>query len=132
MVICTEPGNAFTPPELAWLVKTSIEGFARGCMLSWRRWNLPPLYQSGVVFRLPQNHGHGVEHMKLPPFVYADGWGDCDRLMIWWLCEQWAQGKPARVNTVWLGNRMHVRGRRSWNESGPIEDPSIILGARHP
>ncbi len=129
MQICTDTGNAFTPLEAAWLVKSSIEGFAMGCMQAWKRWNLPPLYQSGVRFRLPREHGSGVEYMQLPPFTYAAREGDCDRLLIWWLCEQWAQGKPARCITKFIGPRMHVLGRRSWDDSGPEEDPSVILGA---
>lgn len=130
MIICTETGNAFTPDEMAWMVKSSIEGFALGCMKAWKRWNLPPLYRSGVRFQLPADHGRGTENMRLPIFTYRDGWGDCDRLMIWWLCEQWANGRPARCSTIWVGNRMHVLGRRSWDDQGPLEDPSVILGAR--
>jgi hypothetical protein len=122
-------GNAFTPEDLAWMVKTSIEGFALGCMTAWHRWNLPPLYHSGVRFRLPPNHGNGIEMMMLPPYTYRQGWGDCDRLMIWWLCEQWAAGRPARCSTMWVGDRMHVLGRRSWDNRGQLEDPSVILGA---
>ncbi len=130
MLICTDTRDAFTPAELPIFVKQTIEGLARGCMPAWNCWNLPPLYQSGVRFRLPKDHGAGVEYMALPPFTYADGWGDCDRLLIWWLCEQWARGLPASVSTVWLGSRMHFEGRRSWDDSGPLEDPSVILGAR--
>lgn len=131
MRICTDTGNAFHPREAAWLVKCSIEGFAQGCMLAWPRWHLPPLFQSGVRFRLPPEHGSGVEYMRLPPFTYADKEGDCDRLLIWWLCENWAQGKPASCTTYFLGNAMHVQGRQSWpgDEHGAIVDPAVILGA---
>ena len=130
MRITTNLGNAFQPVEAAWAIKCFVEGFARGCMLAWPRWNLPPLYQSGVRFRLPPEHGKGEEHMRLPIFTYAAREGDCDRLVIWWLCEQWARGLPASCSTYFVGGRMHVVGRRSWDDSGPIEDPSIVLGAR--
>jgi hypothetical protein len=129
VLITTELGNAFLPLEAAWMVKHSIEGFARGCMAAWPRWNLPPLYRSGIRFRLPPEHGSGVEHMRLPPYTLRDGWGDCDRILIYWLCEQWAHGRPASCTTYYRDNFLHVSGRRSWDDSGPEEDPSIILGA---
>lgn len=132
MQISTELGNAFTAAERAWMVRCAIEGFALGCLPAFRRWGLPPLYQSGVRFELPREHGSGVELMKLPIFTYADRKGDCDRLLIWWLCENWAQGRPARCSVIFVGGNMHVLGRRSWDESGPLEDPSVVLGARPP
>jgi len=130
VIICTDTRTDLTPAQLAWMVKCSIEGFALGYLPAFKTWGLPPLYQSGVRFQLPQGHGGGVELMKSPLATYRDRWGDCDRLMIWWLCEQWAAGRPARCSTMWLGNRMHVLGRRSWNDQGPQEDPSVILGAK--
>jgi hypothetical protein len=98
-------------------------------MLAWPKWHLPPLFQSGVRFRLPREHGSGIEYMRLPPFVYQAREGDCDRLLIWWLCEQWAQGRPASCSTFFLGSAMHVQGRQSWDESGSLVDPAVILGA---
>lgn len=130
MIICTDTGLDLNPRELALMVKFSIEGFALGYLDAFKRWGLPPLYSSGVRFQLPPGHGNGVEVMKSPLATYRDRWGDCDRLMIWWLCEQWANGRPARCSTLWLGNRMHVLGRRAWNDQGPLEDPSVILGAK--
>ena len=130
MIVGTDTGLDLTPRELALFVKATIEGFARGYLEAFKRWGLPPLYSSGVRFQLPASHGSGVEFMKAPIATYRDGWGDCDRLMVWWLCEQWAAGRPARCSTMWLGNRMHVLGRRSWNDQGPLEDPSVILGAK--
>lgn len=123
---------AFAPVERAWAIKCAIEGFALGCLPAFKRWNLPPLYQSGVRFQLPPEHGSGLERMQTPFETYHDGWGDCDRLLIWWLCERWAQKLPARCSTIFVGGNMHVLGRKSWNESGPLEDPSIYLGAAVP
>ena len=132
MRISTEIGNGFAPAERAWFVKCAIEGFALGCFPAFKRWNLPPLYRSGVRFRLPPEHGSGHEVMLLPLDTYRQGWGDCDRLLIWWLCENWAAGHPARCSTIFVGGNMHVLGRRSWDERGPLEDPSIALGAKTP
>lgn len=133
MEISTEVGpHAFSPVERAWAVKCAIEGFALGALPAFRRWRLPPLYQSGVRFRLPPEHGSGRERMLMPIDTYRDGWGDCDRLLIWWLCERWAAGLPARCSTLFVGGNMHVMGRKSWDEHGPVEDPSVILGAQVP
>lgn len=129
MLVSIELGDALAPYERAWFIKCSIEGFALGCLPAFRRWRLPPLYNSGVRFQLPPEHGSGVELMRLPLYTYRDGWGDCDRLLIWWLCENWTNNRPARCSTIFLGGSMHVLGRRSWDESGPLEDPSQILGA---
>lgn len=132
MIISFELGNGFLPVERAWAVGRAIEGFALGCLPSFKRWGLPPLYQSGVRFRLPPEHGSGVERMQTPLETYRAGWGDCDRLLVWWLCEKWMQHKPARCSTFFFGGNMHVLGRRSWDESGPLEDPSVVLGAAVP
>jgi hypothetical protein len=130
--VIDDGGPFLAPVERAWLAKSLIEGLARGCMPAFKRWQLPPLYESGVRYQLPAGHGSGIEHMKLPIQVYRDGWGDCDRLLVWWLCEQWLAGLPAQCSTFFLGGRMHVLGRRSWDESGPLEDPSVVLGAPVP
>lgn len=129
MLVTIELGNALTPQERAWFIKRAIEGFALGCLPAFKRWGLPPLYNSGVRFRLPREHGSGVERMQLPIDTYRAREGDCDRLLIWWLCEQWAKGRPASCSTIFIGGSMHVLGRRSWDQSGPLEDPSQILGA---
>ena len=132
MILATELEDGFDFDERAWFVKCAIQGFALGCLPAFKRWNLPPLYQSGVRFQLPPEHGSGLELMRLPLYTYRDGWGDCDRLLIWWLCEQWAQGKPASCSTYFQLGSMHVCGRKSWDDRGPIEDPSTVLGAPVP
>lgn len=132
MRLAIQIGDQFTPAERAWFIKCAIEGFAQGCLPAFKRWGLPPLYKSGVRFQLPPEHGSGVELMQTPLDTYRARFGDCDRLLIWWLCEQWAAGRPARCSTYFIGGNMHVLGRRSWDESGSLEDPSVILGARQP
>lgn len=132
MLVCIELGDAFSAVGRAWFVKCAIEGFALGCLPEFRSWNLPPLYQSGVRFRLPPEHGSGTERMQTPIDTFNDGWGDCDRLLVWWLCERWANHQPARCSLIFLGGNMHVLGRKSWDERGELEDPSMILGAAVP
>jgi hypothetical protein len=132
LLIAIDLRDGFLPAERAWFVKSAIEGFALGCLPSFRRWNLPPLYQSGVRFRLPPEHGSGVELMQAPLYTYRDGWGDCDRLLVWWLCEKWSQDRPARCSTYFMGGAMHVCGRNSWDDTGTLEDPAVVLGATVP
>ena len=132
MLVQIDVGDGFAPAERAWFIKSAIEGFALGCLPAFKRWGLPPLYKSGVRFRLPPEHGSGVERMQTPLDTYNDGWGDCDRLLIWWLCERWTQHQPARCSLIFVGGNMHVLGRKSWDERGELEDPSVYLGAAVP
>jgi hypothetical protein len=129
VLVAIEIGDEFAPVERAWFIKCAIEGFARGCMPAFRRWNLPPLYSSGVRFQLPPEHGSGVERMQTPLETYRARVGDCDRLLVWWLCERWLHNLPACCSCIFLGGNMHVLGRKSNDESGELEDPSVRLGA---
>ena len=129
-----------TPGELAWLVKSAIEGFARGAAPSFRRMRLPPLYQSGIVFAYEPNHGSGDEDFALPEMTLARGCGDCDDLIIYRLCELWAPSikfdrfgnpcaldtSPASCSCEWVGENMHVQVR---HRSGKLEDCAVLLGA---
>lgn len=121
--------EAFQGGEAPYLVKCALEGFARGSMPCWPRWNLPLLYQSGVRYRPDPKLGSGVERWQTPLQTFRDGFGDCDKLVWWRLCELWHLGYPASCRAVWVGHRMHVLIRHSFDESGALEDPSIILGA---
>jgi hypothetical protein len=40
--------------------------------------------------------------------------------------------QAARCSTIFLGGNMHVFGRKSWDERGELEDPSMVLGAAVP
>jgi hypothetical protein len=53
VLVAIDVGDGFAPAERAWFIKSAIEGFALGCLPAFERWGLPPLYQSGVRFRLP-------------------------------------------------------------------------------
>ena len=132
MRVAIDIANGFSPAERAWFIKSAIEGFARGCLPAFRRWGLPPIFQSGVRFKLPREHGSGLELMRTPLDTYHDGEGDCDRLLVWWLCEQWASGLPASCTAYFLGGNIHVAGRQSWDDRGPVVDPAVICGASVP
>lgn len=118
------------PPGMsAHFVAEVLNGIARGCRYLFPRWHLPLLYKSGVDFRLPPDHGGGVERFDLPPTVHKRGWGDCDNLVIWRLCELHHHGEhAARADTGWMGNAMHVRVLRG--DGRTTEDPARILLAR--
>lgn len=116
----------FDHKSLAWYVKSLIEGNAYGCAHAFASWNLPALYRSGVAFRLEPEHGSGNEWFDLPLTVYRRGWGDCDDLCIWRICELVARGERATCKANFRHNALHVQVRR---EDGRVEDPSVLLGA---
>jgi hypothetical protein len=114
------------PGEFAWLVQHVIEALALSCVPCWSRWNLPPLYESGVRFALPESHGSGAEVFYFPPDTYREGKGDCDRLTIWRMAELLAQGVPVHCRARWIGDDLHVT---VVFPDGQEEDPSKVLGA---
>lgn len=115
-----------TATEAAALLKAILEGIARGYLPRYRRlresgW-LPPLYSSGVAPAIDPDYAGGVERLRLPEQAYRDGWVDCDRAILWRLCDLWLAGEPARVRAL-AGDAhgdMHVLIRRA---SGALEDP---------
>lgn len=142
-----------TDGTLSWWVKCVLDGMALGCVPSWNRWRLPPLYESGVRFAYEPNHGDGNEEFAQPTDVYARQWGDCDDLVVYRVAEllsaelphDWeslqekgqrrvltriateqAAGKLPCVSAIWRGSSIHVRVRLP---DGSLEDPSILLGA---
>lgn len=126
MIIQTELTGRISGGQIAFFAGRAIEGFAAGCVPFASSWKLPPLYESGVRFRPDPYQGSGVENFKLPNAVYADGWGDCDRLVIYRIWELLCAGEPATCRSEWVDNAVHVLVRR---KNGQLEDPSIILGA---
>lgn len=126
MIISTELTGQLTGGQLAYFAGRAIEGFARGCVPLAREWKLPPLYESGVRFRKDPYQGSGVENFKLPNEVFRDGWGDCDRLVIYRIWELLVGGENATCRSEWVGGGVHVLVRRANKQ---LEDPSIILGA---
>lgn len=126
MLIQTELTGPIVGGEIAYFAGRAIEGFALGCVPFARKWKLPPLYTSGVRFRQDPYQGSGVENFKLPNEVFRDGWGDCDRLVIYRIWELRVAGEKATCRSEWVGNGVHVLVRRA---NGQLEDPSILLGA---
>lgn len=125
MLLSVDIADSFVEPgEAAFFVKKFLEGVAAGCLPCWERWGLPPLYESGIRFELPPNHGTGAELTLLPPVTYAMGVGDCDRLTVYRLAELYHAGVPAAAVVEWRGPAMHamIRTRRG------LEDPSELLG----
>lgn len=138
MLITSTIPDDLTPGQYAWLIKNLVEALAVGCVPPWARWALPPLYASGVRWALPPEHGSGVERIELPPRVYADGYGDCDRLSVWRIAELQYTGMRATCCTEWRREELHALVRLPKGSStpfsistpeGPIEDPSKVLGA---
>lgn len=126
-----------TPGECAVLVKNLIEGAARGWVTAppgqrlsaFQRWNLPPLYESGVRFAYEDGHGTGNEEFQSPWLTFKRKKGDCDDLIIYRLCETWCAGVGTSCFCEWVMGDMHVKVRFP---TGELEDPAVLLGAPDP
>ena len=105
-------------------LKGLIEFLATQWVPVYRQAPLPFLYSGTIRYRPEPNRGE-YEEFANPREVYERGWGDCDDLCIYRICELLAHGLPASCQFVRrIGtNRMHVRVRRGER----IEDPSLIL-----
>lgn len=82
---------------------------------------LPPLYESGVVYR-PES----PDTWSTADLVLARGWGDCEDLTAWRVAELRARGVGA------VGDVYRVRPGQ-WHAvvqlpDGSVEDPSLRLG----
>jgi len=106
------------------LVRRLIDGAARGYLPWYALHPLPPLYTSGVRYRLEPGHGSGVDEFANPWLTHARGWGDCDDLVTWYLVEQLAKGVRAMCGAEWNGQGVHVWVRMP---NGQIVDPSRDL-----
>lgn len=139
MRISTEV-RELTPSELAWFVKSTIDGLARAFAPAFRRMALPPLYSSGIRFAFERGHGSGNEDFATPLETLDRRAGDCDDLVIYRLSELYAptvrldrNGWPSSVDSSaascsceWVGESMHVQVR---HRGGQLEDPAVRLGA---
>lgn len=111
----------FTANLTAELLNAAAEGMAPWYVLN----PLPPLYKSGVVYRLEPNHGQGWEDYADPWTVYRRGWADCDDATLWRLIELRVRGeRVAAVRAEWVRPDVHVLIRRA---NGTLEDPSLKL-----
>lgn len=85
---------------------------------------LPLLANTQVRFRHEPNAGTGIEDWADPWTVLQRGWGDCDDLVLYRLCELRLAGQPATVSVIWQGNGFHVGVRRA---DGSVDDPALYL-----
>lgn len=146
MRVSTEIEEA-TPEEVAWFVKSHIEGIARGFAPTFLRMRLPRLEDSGIRFAYEPDHGGGHEDFATPLATYERQWGDCDDLVIYKLCELWSptvrfrterdpsgqvrlpcavDQSAASCSCEWRGESMHVTVRL---RNGDLYDPAVQLGA---
>lgn len=87
-----------------------------------RRSPLPPIYESGVVYK-PETRR--PEEWRTADVIYASGYGDCEDLASWRVAELQLAGEPAKVKVVRTGvRRFHAIVQRV---NGAIEDPSKKL-----
>lgn len=118
------------------VIAALAQGFLRGVVasnmvtireLKRRGQTIPPLYESGVVYRREPPWGH--EEFADILTVYRRGWGDCDDLCAWRVAElrESKEDPKADIRIYWRPNSkvMHVEVRRG---NGAIEDPSRFLG----
>lgn len=95
-----------------------------------RRFPLPALYRSGIVFR-PDPRAGIEERWRSPVETFEEGAGDCDQLTLYRGAELFASGEQATAQCIAkrspIGTKMHVLVRRG---NGVLEDPSILLMKR--
>lgn len=88
---------------------------------------VPPIYESGVVYRREQQLTHpGLERVQSAEETFLIGAGDCDDLAPWRAGELQLRGIDARalvIRSPGVGYHVVVR-----MPSGKIEDPSARLG----
>jgi len=117
----------------------ALEGALLGLMaenIAWLKFypETPDLYRSGVRYvpELPQfDPKTEGEDWKTIPYVWSDGYGDCEDLACWRAAELWVRvgvrARPiVRQRQLPNGNfRAHVMVQYP---NGQIEDPSAKLG----
>lgn len=118
--------KALNVPSSAETFSAALEGLVGvDEVLLRRNPDLPPVYESGVKYKLPP---HRV--WRYPPEIVRDGWGDCEGLSCWRAAELRVSGADpdARVLAYRSGpRRYHAVVARG---DGWIEDPSIVCGMR--
>ena len=103
-----------------------LEALTKVNLIKMRKKRLPPLYESGVVYR---KEPPGSERWIPAPRVYRAGHGDCEDLAAWRAAELRLAGeKRALAIAVRTGPKMwHAV---VWRANGVIEDPSRALGMK--
>lgn len=100
-----------------------VENLAEWNMAILHRYHVPPLYRSGVKYRLEKASERYRDIIR----VWGSGYGDCEDLVAWRLAELWNSGQPASpIVTVTVTNPdvSHVAIDLG---NGRVEDPSLYL-----
>ena len=129
MFIVTEIPSPLEPSECIRFLSMLADFYAR-----WVKHNpLPPLMMPKgnrahpnckIRYQEEPNSGKGFEQWDSPWTVVARGWGDCDDLILYRLCELRAKGERAGVSLIKKGDRFHAQVKR---KNGDYEDPSTAL-----
>jgi hypothetical protein len=91
---------------------------------------LPPLFESGVVYRREKP---GREVWQTPAQTYRKLAGDCEDLATWRVAELRRAGYPAKVRVKRGGFRLwHIYVRYFDGTRWVDEDPSKLLGMKGP
>jgi len=113
----------------ACVARAAVECSIIVCRAHMRRFKTPPLYDSGIRYRL---EAPGVEEFADCESMLQKGHGDCAHLVAYRCAELREAGELATVRIKWApmprngGQRVfHVVVRRA---DGRIEDPSVRLG----
>lgn len=112
---------------------SALEGLTALNATLLQRHPLPPLYQSGVRYRVEQPvriGGYPVEDWANAHDTFAKGHGDCEDLACWRAAELRLDGIPARAVAIRTGPRMYHAV--VLHPDGNIEDPSRRLGMKVP
>ena len=115
----------FRLPASRAMLNAALEGLTQANVALLRSRRLPPLYESGVVYR---QEPPGREDWLTADQVLKRKHGDCEDLATWRAAEYRVGGIPARA----VAKRT---GRRRFHAvvefpDGAIEDPSAMLGMR--
>ena len=123
MIIVTRLPRHSSEQSLCHAIRALLTTLASCWAAELKRAPLPPLYRSGVVYRLEEE---GPEDWSDPWTTRERGWGDCDDLVGWRVAELRAAGEPAGVVCMRREGtqRYHVAVRRA---DGRLEDPSRVL-----
>lgn len=116
-------GAAHSVEEL----QSAIDGLTHANLAQIRAGDIPPLYESGVVYERETRSAApvGVERFQTARDALYLGHSDCDGLAPWRAAELIHHGSPARARVVETNRGYHVVVDR---EDGTREDPSAILG----
>lgn len=118
------------PRSLGWYItRYTLQGFALGCRPYFvGRYALPPLIETGVVYRFDPEHGSGREPAVTPDVVLKRGWADCNDACVYEVARAQANGVNDQIAIAdWMQDgQMHCQVRRA---NGTIRDVAIEIGA---